>query len=69
MNTEILVQQLIEQLRKIIDQVEKLKRENIQDLSWKSNPTAWSILECLAHLNLYGDFYLPEIESINLTAI
>ena len=22
----------------------------------------WSILECLEHLNLYGDFYLVEIE-------
>jgi hypothetical protein len=21
----------------------------------------WNVLECLEHLNLYGDFYLPEI--------
>lgn len=28
----------------------------------------WCILECLEHLNLYGDFYLPEIEMQMMTA-
>lgn len=28
----------------------------------------WCILECLEHLNLYGDFYLPEIEMRMMTA-
>ena len=27
----------------------------------------WCILECLEHLNLYGDFYLPEIEKRMMT--
>lgn len=31
-------------------------------LNFKPSPEKWSILECLEHLNLYGDFYLPEIE-------
>lgn len=31
-------------------------------LNRKPGPEAWSVLECLEHLNLYGDFYLPEIE-------
>jgi hypothetical protein len=31
-------------------------------LNFKSSSEKWSILECLEHLNLYGDFYLPEIE-------
>lgn len=31
-------------------------------LNYKSSPDSWSALECLAHLNFYGDFYLPEIE-------
>lgn len=30
-------------------------------LSWKASPTEWSILECIEHLNRYGEFYLPEI--------
>jgi hypothetical protein len=32
------------------------------ELNWKQEPGRWSILECLEHLNLYGDFYLVEIE-------
>lgn len=31
-------------------------------LKYKSAPDKWSILECLEHLNLYGDYYLPRIE-------
>ncbi len=31
-------------------------------LNAKVNPKQWSVLECIEHLNLYGDFYLPEIE-------
>lgn len=33
-----------------------------QTLNYKPNPESWSILECLEHLNLYGDFYIPAIE-------
>ena len=63
MQAENLIQSLIEQTRQIINQVEQLKIYDSRQLTWKSNPTSWNILECLEHLNLYGDFYLPEIES------
>ena len=32
-------------------------------MTWRENETSWNILECLEHLNLYGDFYLQQIES------
>lgn len=32
-----------------------------EELNWKHNPAKWSIAECLEHLNLYGDHYLPEL--------
>ena len=63
MQSEELIQSLIEQTRQIINQVEKLKSVDLNTLTWKENPTSWSILECLEHLNLYGDYYLPEIKS------
>jgi hypothetical protein len=63
MQTENLIQTLAEQTRKTIDQVEKLKTNDLQTLTWKQSETSWSILECIEHLNLYGDFYLPEIEN------
>lgn len=31
-------------------------------LTKRPAPTAWNILECLEHLNIYGNYYLPEIE-------
>ena len=31
-------------------------------LNTKPTPDSWSILECIEHLNRYGDFYLPEID-------
>lgn len=62
MQSEQLIQQLIEQTRQVINQVEKLKNYDLSTLTWRENETAWNMLECLEHLNLYGDFYLPQIE-------
>lgn len=63
MQSENLIQSLIEQTRKVINTVEKLKNNDLQTLTWKHDQNSWNILECLEHLNLYGNFYLPEIES------
>jgi hypothetical protein len=63
MQSEKLIQTLLEQTRQIINQAEKLKSYDLNTLTWKENELSWSILECLEHLNLYGDFYLPQIES------
>ena len=63
MQTEKLRQTLLEQVRQIINQVEKLKNYDLQTLTWRENETSWNILECLEHLNLYGDFYLPQMEN------
>ena len=35
--------------------------ESTQTLNEAPGIKKWSALECLEHLNLYGDFYLPEI--------
>ncbi|MCE4063667.1 DinB family protein [Chryseobacterium gleum] len=31
------------------------------DLNFRISEDSWSTLECLEHLNRYGDFYIPEI--------
>jgi len=38
-----------------------LKNLSTEQLNFRENPDKWSILECLEHLNLYGDFYIPAI--------
>ncbi len=63
MQSENLIQSLLDQTRQSINQVEKLKTFDLHFLTWKENETSWSILECLEHLNLYGDFYLPQMEN------
>lgn len=63
MQSEKLIQTLIEQSRQIMKRAESLKSLDLHTLTRKENMDAWSILECLEHLNLYGDFYLPQIES------
>jgi hypothetical protein len=63
MQSEKLIQTLLEQTRQIINQAEKLKSCDLNALTWKENEISWNVLECLEHLNLYGDFYLPQIES------
>lgn len=34
----------------------------LEQLQYKPSTTAWSVLENVEHLNLYGDFYLPEMQ-------
>jgi uncharacterized damage-inducible protein DinB len=33
------------------------------ELNHKPNPNAWSIAQCLEHLNLYGDYYLEAMRN------
>jgi hypothetical protein len=62
MQSEHFLQKLSEQTQQIINQAEKLKSLDLETLIWKEDETSWNILECLEHLNLYGDFYLSQIE-------
>ncbi|HMU97695.1 MAG TPA: DinB family protein [Chitinophagales bacterium] len=63
MQSEKLLQSLIEQTNQITYQAEKFKTFDLDILTWRENNTSWNILECLEHLNLYGDFYLLQIET------
>lgn len=62
MQTEKLIQSLINQSKEITSRVETLKELDIENLTWKRNSETWSILECLEHLNRYSEFYLPRIQ-------
>jgi hypothetical protein len=58
--------QLLSNLQVLTDEliatVKYFKTLDFKYLQSKETPEKWSALECLEHLNLYGDFYLPEIE-------
>lgn len=58
--------ELIQRLQKITIEnqsfVKELLQKSEQELNRRKNQNSWSILECIEHLNLYGDFYLSEVK-------
>ncbi|WP_339713694.1 DinB family protein [uncultured Kriegella sp.] len=56
-----LLADLIERTENCMTEAENLYTKSKEELNYKSSPHTWSILECIEHLNRYGDFYLPEI--------
>ncbi|CDN75610.1 DinB family protein [Elizabethkingia anophelis] len=42
---------------------EELKSKTETKLNQKTSADSWCALECIEHLNRYGNFYLPEIEN------
>jgi DinB superfamily len=61
MQSETLIQNLWAQTEEIIGRAKALQSLDLGVLCWKDNETSWHILECVAHLKLYNDFYLPKI--------
>lgn len=59
--SEHLISNLIEHSRKNLNAAEKMKTYSLEQLNHKPAPGSWSALEAIEHLNLYGDYYLPEI--------
>ncbi|WP_294676943.1 DinB family protein [uncultured Fluviicola sp.] len=60
--TEVLITDLMNRTKQLILEAEALKEKSEEQLNYKQHSESWSVLECLEHLNLYGRFYLPEIE-------
>lgn len=62
MNTASLITELSGIVKNQIHFAEQLKDLSDEDLHHRVQAGSWNVLECLEHLNLYGNFYLPEIE-------
>jgi hypothetical protein len=61
LTAEKLLHHLLETTHENLNAAEHLKTQPPSILNWKQNPKSWSILECVEHLNRYGDFYIPEL--------
>ncbi|MFA6152616.1 MAG: DinB family protein [Chitinophagaceae bacterium] len=63
----IIAKNLLRELSKITNQSNEAAQRFLQlpdeKLNHKNTAESWSILECLEHLNLYGDYYLPEMKN------
>lgn len=61
MNSNNLIESLLELTNELSNKVKKLLEHSLLELNKKTNIDTWSALECIEHLNLYYEFYLPEI--------
>lgn len=60
--SELLLAELIERTRNHLNAAERYKNLPVEALNLRIEEDSWSVLECLEHLNLYGDYYLPELQ-------
>lgn len=61
---ETLISELIDTTNQNLTFIKTLNNKADSELNWREDDKSWSILECIEHLNLYGNFYLPEIENV-----
>ncbi|MCL9808830.1 DinB family protein [Flavobacterium luminosum] len=61
METTALLSDLISRTQAIIIEIESLKEEPLELLKHKASEQDWSALECIEHLNRYGNFYNAKI--------
>lgn len=65
--------EILSNLRTITENILLTVEENyskipFDTLAQKPSPSKWSVIECLEHLNLYGDFYIPEFQEFLIEA-
>ena len=59
--SEVLIQQLRQDVDGHLKYIGTLGSLNDESLNWRESTDSWSVLECVEHLKRYNDFYLPEI--------
>ena len=61
MRSAVLIEELTQMTQQHLAAIEEILNKDESDLNWRAEEGSWSVLECIEHLNRYGDFYLPEI--------
>lgn len=59
--SEALLQKLIKRTKTNLEIAKMFATSSAKILQKRPNEGAWNTLECLAHLNHYSDYYIPEI--------
>lgn len=57
-----LITNLVKRTQEVLNQAQELLNQTEENLNKKKDAESWSALECIEHLNRYGDFYLPEVK-------
>ncbi len=59
--SRVLLQDLLDKTDWVIKEAEQFKQLTYEQLCQAPAPGQWSVGECLLHLNLYGQYYIPHI--------
>lgn len=60
-NQTELLDELVARTQDILNRTLPMQELSIEELNARTAPDSWSVLECMEHLNRYGDYYLPEM--------
>ena len=60
-SNQVLIEDLTKRTKEHIAKAKGYQQLELKNLNIKKTPEKWSLLECIEHLNRYGDFYIPEI--------
>lgn len=63
MEQQAWIKGLEEKTQFFLDAISQLNHLDDDTLNKRPAPESWSILECVEHLNRYGDFYLPALRN------
>ena len=58
-----LIEDLLKRTKQVLLDAEQFNQYSLEQLNYRANENSWSVLECIEHLNRYGDYYLSEIEN------
>ncbi|AZQ61702.1 DinB family protein [Flammeovirga pectinis] len=58
-----LIDKLIQQVQENLATTSTFLNLSTEELNTRLSADSWSILECMAHLNLYGDYYIEKINT------
>lgn len=58
-NTQVLISRLMQTCEQHLQMLAALETNSDEALNRRAHNQAWSALECIEHLNLYGQYYLP----------
>lgn len=61
MKRDTIIAELENHVSSLMSQANALRDTPKDKLNARPEPTSWSILECLEHMNRYSEFYIPEI--------
>lgn len=63
-SSKTLIDNLSKRVEDMMSKANKLKELSGEQLNAREGEGKWSALECLEHLNLYSEFYIPEFQQV-----